>query len=97
VCGFADPVDEELLDRHDLVDRMVARAIHRPGVDGRAARAHRRLVFDEFLRMQVGTLRSASRPRSRGGHTVSGPPVAFLDQLRSPHRRSEHGDRRDHP
>ena len=39
VRGFADPVDEELLDRHDLVDRNTRDAGDPPArVDGRAAR-----------------------------------------------------------
>jgi ATP-dependent DNA helicase RecG len=53
--GFADPVDEPLLDAHDLVERNVAmRAIHRPESMVEQRAAYRRLVFDEFLRMQVG-------------------------------------------
>ena len=53
--GFADPLDEDFLDRYDLVDRNVAlRAIHRPESMAELEAAKRRLVFDEFLRMQVG-------------------------------------------
>src|SRR3954452_13805204 len=55
VRGFADPVDEEILDRNDLVDRSTAlRAIHRPDSMAERDAARRRLIFDEFLRMQVG-------------------------------------------
>jgi ATP-dependent DNA helicase RecG len=86
VRGFADPVDEELLDRHDLVDRTVAmRAIHRPESMAEQRAAYRRLVFDEFLRMQVGLVarkRALAAEESGIRHTVSGPLVqAFLDQL----------------
>src|SRR6266850_640181 len=45
VRGFADPVDEDLLDRHDLVDRTVAmRAIHRPESMAEQRAAYRPLV-----------------------------------------------------
>jgi ATP-dependent DNA helicase RecG len=86
VRGFADPVDEELLDRHDLVERTVAmRAIHRPESMAEQRAAYRRLVFDEFLRMQVGLVarkRALAAEESGIRHTVSGPLVqAFLDQL----------------
>ncbi len=52
---FEDPLPESLLDEHDLVDRTLAyRGIHQPEdeVDWQVAR--KRLVFDEFLRMQLG-------------------------------------------
>jgi ATP-dependent DNA helicase RecG len=86
VRGFADPVDEELLDRHDLVERTVAmRAIHRPESMPEQRAAYRRLVFDEFLRMQVGLVarkRALAAEESGIRHTVDGPLVqAFLDQL----------------
>ncbi len=86
VRGFADPVDEELLDRHDLVDRTVAmRAIHRPESMPEQRAAYRRLVFDEFLRMQVGLVarkRALAAEESGIRHTVDGPLVpAFLEQL----------------
>jgi ATP-dependent DNA helicase RecG len=86
VRGFADPVDEQLLDRHDLVDRTVAmRAIHRPESMAEQRAAYRRLVFDEFLRMQVGLVarkRALAAEESGIRHTVDGPLVpAFLDQL----------------
>jgi ATP-dependent DNA helicase RecG len=86
VRGFADPVDEELLDRHDLVDRTVAmRAIHRPESMAEQRAAYRRLVFDEFLRMQVGLVarkRALAAEESGIRHIVDGPLVpAFLDQL----------------
>ena len=55
---FAEPLEETILDRLDLVDRTTAfRGIHQPedGDDERAARA--RLVFDELLRVQVELVR----------------------------------------
>ena len=55
VRGFADPLDETVLDRCDLLDRGTAlRAIHRPESMSELGAAKRRLIFDEFLRMQVG-------------------------------------------
>jgi ATP-dependent DNA helicase RecG len=86
VRGFADPIDEELLDRHDLVDRTIAmRAIHRPESMAEQRAAYRRLVFDEFLRMQVGLVarkRALAAEESGIRHAVNGPLVpAFLDQL----------------
>ena len=101
--GFADPVDEELLHRHDLIDRTVAmRAIHRPDSMAEQRAAYRRLVFDEFLRMQVGLVarkRALAAEQSGIRHTVVGPLVdAFLAQLPfALDRRSVAGDRRDHP
>ena len=55
---FAEPLEETILDRLDLVDRTTAfRGIHQPedGDEERAARA--RLVFDELLRVQVELVR----------------------------------------
>src|SRR6185436_9448454 len=47
VRGFADPLDEDFLDRYDLVERNVAlRAIHRPESMPELEAAKRRLVFD---------------------------------------------------
>ena len=53
--GFADPLDESVLDAEDLVDRATALvAIHRPESMAELNAAKGRLIFDEFLRMQVG-------------------------------------------
>jgi ATP-dependent DNA helicase RecG len=53
--GLADPLDDALLDAHDLVDRNTAyRGIHQPDTMGEQKAASRRLIFDEFLRMQTG-------------------------------------------
>jgi ATP-dependent DNA helicase RecG len=84
--GFADPVDEALLDRQDLVDRTLAmRAIHRPDTMVEMRAAERRLKFDEFLRMQVGLVarkRALAAQESGIRHDVNGPLVQqFLDQL----------------
>ncbi len=55
---FADPLDEELRDRLDLVDRTVAfHGIHGPESMREAAAARRRLVFDELLRVQLELVR----------------------------------------
>jgi ATP-dependent DNA helicase RecG len=49
-----DVVPDELLDRHDLVDRDTAIAgIHFPDTRDEAAAARRRLVFDELFRLEV--------------------------------------------
>ncbi|MGO9873372.1 MAG: ATP-dependent DNA helicase RecG [Acidimicrobiia bacterium] len=84
--GFADPVDETLLDRHDLIGRTVAmRAIHRPDSMVEQRAAYRRLVFDEFLRMQVGMVarkRALAAEESGIRHVVDGRLVdAFLAEL----------------
>ena len=55
---FAEPLDEMLLDRLDLVDRTTAFVgIHTPEDMAEAAAARRRLVFDELLRVQVELVR----------------------------------------
>ncbi len=52
--GFADPVPAAVLDRFELCDRATAfREIHAPDNLGQVARARKRLVFDELLRIQV--------------------------------------------
>jgi ATP-dependent DNA helicase RecG len=83
---FADPVDEEMLDRHDLVDRTLAmRAIHRPDSMAEMRAAEKRLKFDEFLRMQVGLVarkRALAAQESGIRHNVQGSLVPeFLSQL----------------
>jgi ATP-dependent DNA helicase RecG len=55
---FAEPLDEALLDRLDLVARTEAfRAIHLPESMAEAEAARKRLVFDELLRVQVELVR----------------------------------------
>ena len=101
--GFADPVDPAMIEAHELVDRNVAmRAIHRPESMSEQRDAYRRLVFDEFLRMQVGLVarkRALAAEESGIRHTVDGPLVAaFLAQLPfalTGDQRARH--RRDHP
>ncbi len=77
--GFADPLDETVLDRCDLVDRNTAlRAIHRPESMAELAAAKGRLIFDEFLRMQVGLVarkRAFEAEESGIRHRVDGPLV----------------------
>jgi ATP-dependent DNA helicase RecG len=87
--GFAEPLDEHVLDRHDLVARDVAlRAIHRPESMAELEAAKRRLVFDEFLRMQVGLVarkRALAADQEGIAHRVDGPLVeAFVANLPFP-------------
>ncbi|MDQ1479008.1 MAG: ATP-dependent helicase RecG [Actinomycetota bacterium] len=84
--GFADPLDEAVLDLVDLVDRDTAlRAIHRPESMGELGAAKNRLIFDEFLRMQVGLVarkRAFEAEESGIRHEVDGPLVdAFIAGL----------------
>jgi ATP-dependent DNA helicase RecG len=76
---FADPVDDGILDRYDLVDRTTAlRAIHRPESFDELHHARRRLIFDEFVRMQVGLVarkRALAAEQSGIRHHVVGPLV----------------------
>ncbi|GIU89414.1 MAG: ATP-dependent DNA helicase RecG [Acidimicrobiia bacterium] len=87
--GFAEPLDEALLDRYDLADRNVAlRAIHRPESMEELNAARQRLIFDEFLRMQVGLVarkRRIEAERSGIRHDVDGPLLpAFVARLPFP-------------
>jgi ATP-dependent DNA helicase RecG len=87
--GFADPLDVSLLDRNDLVDRTTAlRAIHRPESMAELGAAKHRLVFDEFLRMQVGLVarkRALAAEQSGIAHRIDGPLVpAFIANLPFP-------------
>jgi ATP-dependent DNA helicase RecG len=83
--GFADPVDEEILDAHDLVTRGLAmRAIHRPESMGEMRAAEKRLKFDEFLRMQVGLVarkRALAAQESGIRHVVDGPDATLVGKL----------------
>lgn len=55
---FAEPLDESILDRLDLVDRTAAfRGIHEPNDAEEEKAARKRLVFDELLRVQVELVR----------------------------------------
>ncbi len=87
--GFAEPLDTAVLDREDLVDRTTAlRAIHRPESMGELEAAKKRLIFDEFLRMQVGLVarkRALAAEQSGIEHDVDGGLVsAFIDNLPFP-------------
>jgi ATP-dependent DNA helicase RecG len=87
--GLADPLDETLLDERDLVARADAyRGIHTPESMAEQRAAHRRLVFDEFLRMQVGLVarkRALAAEQSGIRHRVDGPLVsAFVNGLPFP-------------
>jgi len=81
-----DPVPPELLDRLGLADRTRAyNGIHQPEIEADHYRAARRLIFDEFLRMQLGLVaRKRAFEERRVGlrHRVDGPLVpAFHAQL----------------
>jgi ATP-dependent DNA helicase RecG len=82
--GFADPLDADLLERHDLADRTAAYwGIHRPESMEAVHAARRRLTFDEFFRMQVGLVaRKRALERDQGGiaHQVDGP---LVDRFRA--------------
>ena len=53
--GISDPLSEALRDELDLIDRGDAyRMVHTPEAFAEQVAARRRLVFDEFLRMQLG-------------------------------------------
>ncbi|HXY91347.1 MAG TPA: DEAD/DEAH box helicase, partial [Acidimicrobiia bacterium] len=77
--GFADPLDDDVRDAHDLVDRTRAYwDIHVPAALGDARAAAHRLKFDEFLRMQVGLVKRkrALAAEAHGiRHIVDGPIV----------------------
>jgi ATP-dependent DNA helicase RecG len=84
--GLAEPLDEALLDEHDLVGRSVAyHSIHLPEDMRELSAAKKRLVFDEFLRMQVGLVarkRALAAEQSGIRHVVDGPLLpAFLAAL----------------
>ncbi|MEO1062101.1 MAG: ATP-dependent DNA helicase RecG [Actinomycetota bacterium] len=84
--GVVDPVPEELLRRHGLVDRWEALAqIHQPESMAHRGRARDRLVFDELLRIQLLLVRRKRRIQLAGGgieHDVDGPIVgSFLAGL----------------
>jgi len=83
---FEDPLPKELRDRLALRQRTAAyRGIHRPESEGDWRGAAKRLVFDEFLRMQVGLVarkRAFERERVGIAHSAEGPLVeAFWSGL----------------
>jgi ATP-dependent DNA helicase RecG len=84
--GFAEPLDDSTRAEHQLVARTQAYwGIHRPDTAEEAARARRRLTFDEFLRMQVGLVarkRAIERASAGIAHQVAGPLLdRFLTSL----------------
>ena len=76
---FADPLDEELLDRLDLADRTDAMwGIHAPSSMEETVPARRRLAFDELLRLQLALVmrRRTMEAEQRGiEHQVTGAEV----------------------
>jgi ATP-dependent DNA helicase RecG len=84
--GLAEPLDEPVLDEHDLIARDAAyRGIHAPESMAEQRAAYRRLVFDEFLRMQVGLVarkRALAAEQSGIQHEIDGPLLpTFLEGL----------------
>jgi ATP-dependent DNA helicase RecG len=73
--GFADPV-AAIREELDLESRDAAyRAIHQPEHIGAVQSARKRLIFDEFLRMQVGLVarkRAVAAAQSGIQHRVDG-------------------------
>ncbi len=69
--GIADPVPAELLAAHGLTPRYEAlRLIHNPESFADMARARKRLVFDELLRMQLVLVRR-KRDRQAAGDGIA--------------------------
>jgi ATP-dependent DNA helicase RecG len=77
--GFADPLDDDERRARGLVDRTKAYFdVHRPAAVSEAEQARMRLIFDEFLRMQVGLVarkRALARDRTGIEHQVDSPLV----------------------
>jgi ATP-dependent DNA helicase RecG len=73
---FADPLPDDMRERLGLVDRTRAyRGIHQPDAEDDHRLAARRLIFDEFLRMQVGLVarkRAFETEREGIRHIVDG-------------------------
>lgn len=66
---MSDPLPESLLDRLDLMDRQSAfGSIHFPEVMGDLPAARRRLVFDEFFRLEV----ALALTKNQRAHTAVG-------------------------
>jgi ATP-dependent DNA helicase RecG len=78
--GFADPVAAAARADLDLEGRDAAyRTIHQPELIGAVKSARRRLIFDEFLRMQVGLVarkRAIAAEQSGIRHRLDGGLVA---------------------
>lgn len=84
-----EPLDESMLDALDMVDRWTAlQGIHQPESMAHMGAAKKRLIFDEFLRMQLGLVarkRAMERDQQGIAHDVSGGLVQrFHDALPFP-------------
>ncbi len=84
--GIADPLPKAISDEFDLLDRQTAYwAIHAPEHFAEQIAARKRLVFDEFLRMQLGlvaTKRNLENEQQGVAHVVEQKLVrAFHDGL----------------
>ena len=82
--GFADPVPERARADLELESRDAAyRAIHQPEHMGVLQAARKRLIFDEFLRMQVGLVarkRAVAAQESGIRHSLDGGLVAAFHE-----------------
>jgi ATP-dependent DNA helicase RecG len=82
--GFADPIPERARVDLELESRDAAyRAIHQPEHMGVLQAARKRLIFDEFLRMQVGLVarkRAVAAQESGIRHTLDGGLVAAFHE-----------------
>ena len=75
-AGWGDHLPAGLLEQERLLDLPTALVqIHRPDHQQRLAEARRRLVFDEFLLLQLGLLRRRRELTSRPAPPLA-PPVA---------------------
>ncbi|MFN8035680.1 MAG: ATP-dependent DNA helicase RecG [Acidimicrobiia bacterium] len=77
--GLADPLEPSSVRELGLVDRNTAYwGIHRPESEADHRRAAKRLIFDEFLRMQLGLVarkRAIEAEQAGIRHAVDGPLV----------------------
>lgn len=80
---FRDPLPSELRERHCLCHLGFAlEHIHFPGSEEELETARRRLIFEEFLVLQLGLLRMKSRRKGRNLHPLNrGFPEGFLKLL----------------
>jgi ATP-dependent DNA helicase RecG len=77
VADVQEWFDPGLLEKRNLIGRAQAfREIHRPADEAQAARARRRLVYDELMLMQLGLAQSK---RLRDGRVTA--PILLADKL----------------
>ncbi len=95
VRGIADPVPQNILERHEMMSRGDAlRAIHLPDSDEQRRDARKRLAFDEVLRVQlmlVGRKRLLERESSGFQHRTAGELIdRFYSSLPFPLTAAQH-------